>query len=236
MRARLVRGSMATEKLKTLIGYIRVSTSQQGRSGLGLDAQRQALERFAASEGFTLGRVFVEGRDWQRLLTLWSGARSLQAALSEARRERCSVAVAKLDRLSRDVHFISGLMAHRVPFVVVELGADVDPFILHLFAALAEKERAMISTRTKAALAAAKARGVALGNPKLSKARKSAVASIRALADQHAANVLPVIREIRRAGATSLHQIADALNARGITTPRGGRWYASSVRNVLERA
>jgi DNA invertase Pin-like site-specific DNA recombinase len=125
---------------------------------------------------------------------------------------------------------------NRVPFVVAELGPDVDPFILHLFAALAEKERAMISTRTKAALAAAKARGVALGNPKLSKARKSAVASITALADQHAANVLPVIREIRRAGATSLHQIADALNARSITTPRGGRWYASSVRNVLARA
>ena len=103
----------------------------------------------------------------------------LVAALSEARRQRCSVAVAKLDRLSRDVHFISGLMAHRVPFVVADLGADVDPFILHLFAALAEKERAMISTRTKAALAAAKARGVRLGGPKLAKARKSAVASIK---------------------------------------------------------
>jgi DNA invertase Pin-like site-specific DNA recombinase len=104
-----------------------------------------------------------------------------------------------------------------VPFVVAELGADVDPFILHLFAALAEKERAMISHRTKAALAAAKGRGVALGNPKLHKARKSAVARIKALADQHAANVLPVIREIRRAGATWLQQIAEALNARGIT-------------------
>jgi hypothetical protein len=126
-------------------------------------------------------------------------------------------------------------MAHRVPFVVAELGPDVDPFILHLFAALAEKERAMISTRTKAALAAAKARGVKLGGPKLAKARKSAVASIKALANQHASNVLPVIREIRRAGGTSLHQIADALNARGITTPRGGR-YASSVSNVLARA
>ena len=126
-------------------------------------------------------------------------------------------------------------MVHRVPFVVAELGPDVDPFILHLLAARAEKERAMISHRTTVALAAAKERGVALGNPKLSKARKNAVASIKALADQHAANVLPVIREIRRAGAKSLHQIADALNARGITTPRGGRWYASSVRNVLAR-
>ena len=94
----------------------------------------------------------------------------------------------------------------------------------------------MISSRTKAALAAAKARGVTLGSPELSKARKNAAATIKALADQHATNVLPVIREIRRAGATSLHQIAEALNARGITTPRGGQWYASSVRNVLERA
>ena len=134
------------------------------------------------------------------------------------------------------MHFISGLMAHRVPFVVAELGADVDPFILHLFAALAQKERAMISARTKAALAAAKARGVTLGGAQLAKARRNAVASVKSMADQHAANVLPVIRELRRAGATSLHQIANALNARGITTPRGGRWYASSVRNALERA
>ena len=220
---------------KTLVGYARVSTTQQGRSGLGHEAQREALERFAAAEGFTLGRVFIEVETGKGADAL-DRRPQLAAALSEARRQRCSVAVAKLDRLSRDVHFISGLMTHRVPFVVAELGADVDPFILHLFAALAEKERAMISTRTKAALAAAKARGVVLGGPKLAKARKSAVASIKAMADQHAANALPVIREIRRAGATSLHQIADALNARGITTPRGGQWYASSVKNALARS
>src|SRR5262249_55733926 len=106
----------------------------------------------------------------------------------------CPVAVAKLDRLRRDVHFISGQMAHRGPFVVAELGADVDPFILHLFAALAQKERAMISARTKAVLSAAKARGVPLGGPKLAKARKRAIEAIKALADQHAANVLPVVR------------------------------------------
>jgi Recombinase len=101
---------------------------------------------------------------------------------------------------------------------------------------LAEKERSMISMRTKAALAAAKARGVKLGGPKLAEARQSAAVSIKALADHHAANVLPLIREIQRAGATSLHQIADALNARGISTPRGGRWYAKSISNVLARA
>lgn len=220
---------------RTLVGYLRVSTSKQGRSGLGIEAQKEALERFAGAEGFTLGPVFVEVETGKGADAL-ERRPQLAAALNEARRQRCSVAVAKLDRLSRDVHFISGLMAHRVPFVVAELGADVDPFILHLFAALAQKERAMISARTKAALAAARARGVTLGGPDLSKARKRAIASIKALADQHADNVLPVIREVRRAGATSLRQIADALNARGISTPRGGRWYASSVRNALERA
>jgi DNA invertase Pin-like site-specific DNA recombinase len=220
---------------KKLVGYVRVSTSQQGRSGLGIDAQRAALERFATAEGFELVLVFVEVETGKGADAL-DRRPELAAALSEARRLRCSVAVAKLDRLSRDVHFISGLMAHRVPFVVVDLGPDVDPFILHLFAALAEKERAMIATRTKAALAAAKARGVVLGGPKLAQARKRAVASLKALADHHAANVLPVIREIQRTGATSLHQIADALNARGISTPRGGAWYAKSVSNALARA
>jgi DNA invertase Pin-like site-specific DNA recombinase len=217
-----------------LIGYVRVSTSQQGRSGLGIEAQHESLRRFATSEGLELVEIFVEVETGKGADAL-DRRPQLAAALNEARRQRCAVAVAKLDRLSRDVHFISGLMAHRVPFLVAELGPDVDPFILHLFAALAEKERSMISVRTKAALSAAKARGVKLGGPKLAEARLSAVTSIKALADRYAANVLPIIREIQRTGATSLHQIADALNARGISTPRGGRWYAKSVSNVLAR-
>jgi DNA invertase Pin-like site-specific DNA recombinase len=131
------------------------------RAGQGLELMRSA-RRF--SEAFELGRVFVEIETGKGSDAL-DRRPQLAAALNEARRQRCPVAVAKLDRLSRDVHFISGLMAQRVPFVVAELGPDVDPFILHLFAALAEKERAMIATRTKAALAAAKARGVALGGP-----------------------------------------------------------------------
>jgi DNA invertase Pin-like site-specific DNA recombinase len=154
----------------------------------------------------------------------------------KACRRRCAVGVAKLDRLSRDVHFISGLMAHRVPFLVAELGSDVDPFILHLFAALAEKERAMISTRTREALSRAKARGVKLGGPKLAQARKAAVKIIKTNADRHAANVLPIIREIQRAGAKSLRAIAEALNARGVATARGGRWQGMTVSNVLARA
>ncbi len=219
---------------KPLIGYVRVSTATQGRSGLGIEAQQEALDRFAQAEGFELVRVFVEVETGKGSDAL-DRRPQLAAALAEARRKRCSVAVAKLDRLSRDVHFISGLMAHRVPFLVAELGSDVDPFILHLFAALAEKERAMISVRTKAALAAAKARGVKLGGPKLAQARKVALGVIEATADNHAANVLPLIREIQRAGASTLREIADALNARGVSTARGGRWYAMTVSNVLAR-
>ncbi|WP_249793794.1 recombinase family protein [Bradyrhizobium cenepequi] len=105
--------------------------------------------------------------------------------MGTARRHRCHVGVAKLDRLSRDVQFISGLMAHKVPFLVAELGPDVDPFVLHLFAALAEKERALISTRTRQALSAAKVRGVTLGNPRLHMARRSAVEAVKAEADRY---------------------------------------------------
>jgi len=217
-----------------VITYIRVSTSQQGRSGLGIEAQRQSLHQFAKAEGLELVREFVEVETGKGSDAL-DRRPQLKAALAAAKKLKCPVAVAKLDRLSRDVHFISGLMAHRVPFVVAELGADVDPFVLHLFAALAEKERSLISTRTRQSLAAAKARGVSLGSPKLSQARKSAVASIKAGADQHAANILPIIREAQKAGATSLRAIADALNARGISTARGGSWAAMTVKNMLDR-
>src|SRR3984893_4368803 len=156
---------MPTEAAMTdLITYIRVSTSQQGRSGLGIEAQRLALAHFVQAEGFTVSREFVEVETGKGSDAL-DRRPQLKAALAAARKLRCHVAVAKLDRLSRDVHFISGLMAHKVPFLVAELGPDVDPFVLHLFAALAEKERSLISTRTRQALAAAKARGVTLGNP-----------------------------------------------------------------------
>jgi DNA invertase Pin-like site-specific DNA recombinase len=220
---------------RAIINYIRVSTSQQGRSGLGIEAQRVALQHFAKAEGFEVLREFVEVETGKGADAL-DRRPQLKAALAYARKHRCQVGVAKLDRLSRDVHFISGLMAHKVPFLVAELGADVDPFVLHLFAALAEKERALISTRTRQALAAAKARGVALGGPKLPVARRSAVAAIKAEADRHAANVLPIIREAQRAGAETLRDVADALNARGIATARGGKWYATSVKNLLDRS
>lgn len=219
---------------RTLIAYARVSTSRQQRSGLGLEAQREALKRFAASEGFQIVSEFVEVETGKGADAL-DRRPQLAAALRTARQHKCPIAVAKLDRLSRDVHFISGLMAHRTPFLVAELGPDVDPFILHLYAALAEKERVMISARTQAALDAARKRGVKLGNPRLKHARKAAVSAIQEQADKRAAGVLPIIREIEKSGIATLRGIADALNARGVPTARGGRWFATSVKNILDR-
>src|SRR5580700_10670370 len=174
--------------MNDLISYIRVSTSQQGRSGLGIEAQRHTLAQFASGEGFEVVREFVEVETGKGADAL-DRRPQLKAALATARKLRCHVAVAKLDRLSRDVHFISGLMAHKVPFLVAELGPDVDPFVLHLFAALAEKERSLISTRTRQALSAAKSRGVTLGNPRLHEARKNAIEAVKNEADRYAANV-----------------------------------------------
>jgi DNA invertase Pin-like site-specific DNA recombinase len=220
---------------KPLVAYFRVSTREQGRSGLGIDAQRAAVARFAEAEGFHVVAEFVEIETGKGTDAL-DRRPQLVAALAEARRHaKCPVAVSKLDRLSRDVHFISGLMAHRVAFVVAELGVDADPFMLHLFAALAEKERKVISERTIAALAAAKARGQALGNPRLADARANVNALRTAGADAHAAAVAPVIAEAKAAGAKSLRQIAAALNGRGVTTARGGKWEAATVANVLRR-
>ncbi|WP_395622338.1 recombinase family protein [Sphingomonas daechungensis] len=219
----------------TAVTYLRVSTERQGRSGLGLEAQREIISTFAAREGIELVAEFVEVETGKGADAL-DRRPELAAALAQARRLKCPVLVAKLDRLSRDVHFISGLMTHRTPFIVAELGADADPFMLHLYAALAEKERQLISQRTKAALAAKKAQGVQLGNrTNIDVARASAIASNRAAADAFAANVLPIIAEIRAAGATSLRAIASALNARGIRTARGGKWEAATVQNVARR-
>jgi DNA invertase Pin-like site-specific DNA recombinase len=221
--------------MAALVTYCRVSTSRQGRSGLGIEAQREALARFAGSEGLEIVAEHVEVETGKGADAL-DRRPQLAAALADARRRRCPVAVAKLDRLSRDVHFISGLMAHRVPFLVAELGPDVDPFVLHLYAALAEKERVLISQRTKAALKAAKARGTRLGNPNLKRIRGVGPAALKAEAERFAANVLPIIRVAQKAGARSLRDIAEVLNARGVRTARGGKWAATQVRDILRRA
>ncbi len=145
--------------------------------------------------------------------------------------------MAKLDRFSRDVHFIAGLMAQRIPFVVVELGADVDPFMLHIYAALAEKERRMISERTRAALASRKRQGAVLGNStNLAEAGVIGAARTADSAHRFAENVMPVVQQIRVSGITSLRGIARILNARGVRTARGGTWAATQVRAVLDCA
>lgn len=217
------------------IAYIRVSTSKQGASGLGVEAQRAAIARFAEAEGFEILAEHVEVETGKGADAL-DRRPVLAAALAEARKAKVPVLTAKLDRLSRDVAFVASLMAQRVPFIVAELGADADPFMLHLFAALAEKERKMISDRTKDALAAAKARGVKLGSPVIEKARASSIATNQANAAAHAARVLPVIEAIRKTGATSLRAIAAELTARKVPTVRGGAWTAVQVSNILKRA
>jgi DNA invertase Pin-like site-specific DNA recombinase len=221
--------------MRQAIAYHRVSTQRQAKSGLGVEAQRTAIARFAEAEGIEIVAEYTEIETGKGADAL-DRRPELAGALGQARKAKCPVVVAKLDRLSRDVHFISGLMRHRVPFIVAELGADADPFMLHLYAALAEKERALISARTKAALAAKKMAGAKLGNPRAAEAAIKAHAANRAAADQFAGNVLPVVREIQAAGITSLGGIAAALNARGIRTARGGTWHSSTVRNLLLRA
>jgi DNA invertase Pin-like site-specific DNA recombinase len=211
-----------------MVAYLRVSTDRQGRSGLGLEAQREAIRRFAEAENLELAGEHVEvetgkGADALDLRP------QLRAALDKARKLKCPIVVAKLDRLSRDVAFIAGLMAQRVPFVVAELGPDIDPFILHIYAALAQKERA-----TKEALAQAKAKGVRLGNPRLDEVRGKGAQSMKAAADRFAANVLPLIQPLRAEGR-SLREIADTLNARSVPTARGGRWAPTQIADILKR-
>ena len=218
------------------IAYYRVSTQRQGRSGLGLEAQRAAVEQFANAHGYVVLEAFTEVETGKGSDAL-DRRPILAAALAAARRARCPVIVAKLDRLSRDVAFIAGLMAQRVPFIVAELGADPDPFMLHLWAALAEKERAMISQRTRDALARAKANGKRLGNrTNLAEAQASGRQVQVDQARQRAANLLPVVREIQTAGCSTLREIAAVLNRRGIQTPRGGAWTAMAVKRVIDRA
>jgi DNA invertase Pin-like site-specific DNA recombinase len=227
-------------RMSNVIAYIRVSTDSQSRSGLGLDAQRQAITDFCAAEGVKVRETFVEVETGKGADAL-DRRPQLNAAIAQARLYRAAVVVARLDRLSRDVAFISGLMAQKVPFIVTALGSDVDPFMLHIYAAVAEKERAMISERTRAALQAAKARGVRLGNPKgrdtfgdeaRERARSLSAAVRRDKARARAKALAPTLRKLRGKGITSANGLAAALNEKGIATAQGKRWTARAVINV----
>lgn len=217
------------------VSYLRVSTAKQGASGLGLEAQRGAVAQHVARSGGDLVLELVEVESGRR-----RDRPQLAAALAACRAHRAVLVVAKLDRLARNVAFVSALMESGVEFVAADL-PTVTRLTLHILAAVAEEEAHMISARTKAALAAAKARGVRLGNPRLLAGNPgqahAASAVYAAQARARAADVLPIIRQAQAAGAASLRQIAAALTARGIpSASKNGAWHANSVRRVLAYA
>jgi DNA invertase Pin-like site-specific DNA recombinase len=211
--------------MTSAIAYIRVSTARQGKSGLGMEAQLAALERFAIAEGYNFVQTFEEVETGKGADAL-DRRPQLSAALKAAKQHKAPIIVAKLDRLSRDVHFISGLMSHKTPFIVAELGADADPFMLHLYAALAEKERRMISQRTRDALAAKRAQGVQLGGLNAGGIKK------RDEALERAESLRAIFTEL---AGMSARAIAVALNERKIPTPAGGAWHSVTVIRVQKR-
>ena len=225
---------------RTFVAYLRVSTDQQGRSGLGLEAQQAAIGAFLRPTDRLLSPPFVEvesGRKAERP--------QLAAAIARCRQTGATLLVAKLDRLARDAHFLLGLQKAGVDFVAADM-PTANRLTVGIMALVAEEEARMISARTKAALAAAKARGVKLGGdrgyrpaaaPDATAGGKASGAARSQAADHAAFRVMGAIREAREAGATSLHQIAAALTARGVPTPSGsGAWTATAVRRVLARA
>src|SRR4051812_14648154 len=190
--------------MECAVAYYRVSTRQQQRSGLGIEAQRAAVARFAQAENIKILAEFVEAETGKGSDAL-DRRPQLAAALAAAKAAKCCVLVSKLDRLSRDVAFVAGLMAQRVPFIVAELGRDADPFMLHLYAALAEKERRLISERTKAALAVRKASGSKLGNSStIWEAGELGRTTTKAAADEHAKRLLPILRTLRSEGTITI--------------------------------
>jgi DNA invertase Pin-like site-specific DNA recombinase len=213
---------------RQFVAYYRVSTERQGRSGLGLDAQRSAVLDYI-NGGAELVGEFTETESGKR-----SDRPELVKALEACRRKKARLVIAKLDRLSRNLAFIATLMESGVEFVAVD-NPHANKLTVHILAAVAQHEREMISERTKAALQAAKARGKRLGNPQLPTAAKRGTAAVKAAARQFAANILPVIREIEATGATSHNAIAAKLNARNVRTARGRRWTHVQVGAVLSR-
>jgi DNA invertase Pin-like site-specific DNA recombinase len=210
------------------VAYFRVSTDRQGRSGLGLDAQRQAVMSYLNGGRWTLVAEFTEVESGKRD----DNRPQLAAAIAACKKQKARLVIAKLDRLSRNLAFIAALMESGVEFVAVD-NPHMNKLTIHILAAVAEHEREMISERTKAALAAAKARGKVLGNPDMPEISKRGVAALKANARRFAANVRPIIEEIMRAGATSHNAIAAKLNERNVRTARGGVWTHVQVGAIL---
>lgn len=223
------------------ISYLRVSTDKQGRSGLGREAQRATVDTYLNGGRWTLVAEYVETESGKR-----TDRPQLAKTLAHAKAIGATVVFAKLDRLARNVDLLRSLVASDVDLVFCDL-PHVPPgamgrFLLTQMASVAELEAGLISERTKAALAAAKARGVKLGNPNGARAlrgkqvgNKQAVAAVKANADQRAANLRAIVDNMRTQGVTSVRAIAAALNARGVLTPRGGEWHPTSTARVLAR-
>lgn len=219
-----------------IVSYLRVSTARQGRSGLGLDAQRSAIQGYTESKGAVLVREFVEVESGKV-----NTRPKLAEALHLAKVTGSILVIAKLDRLSRNAAFLLALRDSGVRFVAADM-PDANELTVGIMALVAQQEREAISKRTKEALEAAKRRGQVLGNPNgadaLRRAGKGNTAGVQAIqlqADAHAEDLRPVLRDLAGEGIASLGAIAKALNERGIQTPRGGAWYKTSVSNLLSR-
>ncbi|MFH6781148.1 MULTISPECIES: recombinase family protein [Methylobacterium] len=216
------------------ISYLRVSTAKQGASGLGLEAQRKAVTDYLNGGRWSLIQEVVEVESGKR-----SDRPKLAEALRLCRLHGATLVIAKLDRLSRDAAFLLNLQAAGVRFVAADM-PEANELVVGIMAVVAQAERKMISTRTKAALAAAKARGASLGGDRgvtpSAEAQAKGGAAMKAKADSRAFDLMEIIEEIRSSGATSLREIAGALNARDIPTARGGTWSAVQVSRVLARS
>src|SRR5262245_15120719 len=222
------------------ISYLRVSTDKQGRSGLGVEAQRAAVDSYLNGGRWTLVAEYVETESGRR-----SDRPKLAKALAHAKAMGATLVFAKLDRLTRNVDLLRSLVASDVDLVFCDL-PHVPPgamgrFLLTQMASVAELEAGLISERTKAALAAAKARGVKLGNPNGARALKGkqvgnreAVAKVQANAHERALNLQAILADIKSEGIISVRRIADELNRRGVLTPRGAAWHPTSVARLLQ--
>lgn len=206
------------------IAYYRVSTERQGRSGLGLEAQSEAVRNYVAQRCGDVLAEFTEVETGKR-----SDRPQLSSALDACRRQKATLVIAKLDRLARNMAFVANLMEGRADFVAVDM-PNADKFTIHIFAALAEEEGRRISQRTKAALAAAKTRGVQLGRAGVILARQN-----REAAMGRACDLAATIQSIRGDGARTYRDIARELNARGVSTPMGREWHAGSAQRLCKR-